>query len=307
MPFTTAKAQLQNLQAIVEELDADVFIYSGDVSPQNTDYLIKKIKSLTSHKPNLALVLTTYGGSPDAAFRLVRFLQRNYEKITLLVFGYCKSAGTMVAIGANEIVLSDFGELGPLDIQVTKEGDIRRESSLNIQQSLAVLRQEAPQIFQECLLGIIDLDPEKFIPLKDAERIAAKMAIGLLKPIADQIDPNRLGELSRHTEIVMEYGKRLCPNRQAALDRLIADYPSHDFVIDYEEAHKLLGNAVRLPNPAEARLEAFLMEFAEDVVREPLKSHVVSLAELLEGEMPPELPNEEDEMFFAPPAEPGRA
>jgi hypothetical protein len=307
MPFTTAKAPLEHLQTILQALNADVFIYSGDITPENTDYLIKKIKQRPNRKTHLALVLTTYGGSPDAAYRLSKFLQKTYEKITLLVFGYCKSAGTMIAIGAHEIVMSDFGELGPLDIQVTKEGDLRRESSLNIQQSLAVLRQEAPQMFQECLIGIIDVDPEKFIPLKDAEEVAATMAIGLLKPIADQIDPTRLGELSRHTEIVMEYGKRLNPERHEAVDRLISDYPSHEFVIDYDEARKLLGDVVRLPNESETQLEAFLMEFAYEVVREPIQSHIVSLDELIRGELPPELPTEDDEMMFVPPAEPERA
>ncbi len=303
----TAQARLESLRKVVAALDADVFLFSSDVLPESVDHLIQKIKRRAPRHRNVALILTTYGGSPDAAFRLSKFLQKAYEKITLLVFGYCKSAGTMVAIAANEIVMSDYGELGPLDIQVIKEGDLRRESSLNIQQSLMVLREEAPRIFQECLVGIIDVDPEKFIPLKDAEDVAAKMTIGLLKPIAGQIDPTRLGELARHTEIVMEYGKRLNPDRQAAIERLISDYPSHDFVIDFDEAQKLFGQAVRLPNPVEVQLETFLIEFAYNTVRAPLQPHIVSLDELLQGEVAgdDEPPLTEDaEMQFIPPAEP---
>lgn len=301
-----AQAQLENLRKVIEALDADVFVFSGDVLSENVDHLLQKIKQRAPRHRHVALILTTYGGSPDAAFRLAKFLQKTYEKLTLLVFGYCKSAGTMVAIAAHEIVISDYGELGPLDIQVTKEGDLRRESSLNIQQSLRVLREEAPRIFQECLVGVIDVDPEKFIPLKDAEDVAAMMAIGLLNPIAGQIDPTRLGELARHTEIVMEYGKRLNPEREAAIERLIDDYPSHDFVIDFDEAHKLFGSVVRLPNQVEQQLETFLLEFAYNTVRVPLQPHIVSLDELLQGEVSFDATQltEDEEMRFIPPAEP---
>ena len=50
--------------------------------------------------------------------------QRSYKKFIVLVSGYCKSAGTLVACGAHELVFSDAGEIGPIDIQMEKKDDL---------------------------------------------------------------------------------------------------------------------------------------------------------------------------------------
>jgi len=42
----------------------------------------------------------------------------------LYVFGYCKSAGTLVAVAADQIVMSEFGQFGPLDVQLSDKNEI---------------------------------------------------------------------------------------------------------------------------------------------------------------------------------------
>jgi ClpP class serine protease len=44
-----------------------------------------------------------------------------------------------MALGANEIVMSDFGEFGPLDVQIYKTDEFARSSGLDIHQSLHVI------------------------------------------------------------------------------------------------------------------------------------------------------------------------
>lgn len=271
--------QIQNyLQEVSQDLDSDIFVFSADITQSNVDFFIKEIRNFPKLKSNIVLILTTFGGDPDAAFRMAKFVKKNYKNFILFIFGYCKSAGTLLAIAANKIVMSDFGELGPLDIQVPKEGDLRRESGLNIQQSLKVIREEAPKIYSQCLFDILDLDPEReTIPLKVVENLAVSIAIGLLKPISGQIDPARLGELDRQTRIAMEYGYRLNPNREKIIKRLTSDYPSHSFVIDYDEAQELFGDCVRKPTGAEYNLEKYIF----DVVRQPV-DFIGSIEKLLE-------------------------
>lgn len=72
----------------------------------------------------MLFMLVTTGGDADAAYRLATTLQNHYETITCYVTGYCKSAGTLVAIGAHSLVMSDCGELGPVDVQLYKEDEI---------------------------------------------------------------------------------------------------------------------------------------------------------------------------------------
>lgn len=199
--------------------------------------------------------LTTYGGDPHAAFRVARCLRQRYKQVRLAVPSYCKSAGTLIAIGADVIALGDNGELGPLDVQVTKPTDVmERGSGLDYMQALQVAltyAQQAFNTFMEVRRGGIRL------PTKQAAELATNMAVGIAAPLYAQIDPNRIGEMQRAIQIAREYGVRLDvkPKNliQGALDKLVAEYPSHSFVIDREEA-KTLFNRVEPMTPLEVQL-----------------------------------------------------
>ena len=103
----------------------------------------------------IGLILTTGGGVPDAAFMLARFLKRQYNnQLTFYIFGVCKSAGTLLALAANKIVMSDFGELGPLDLQSVKEGEFRLESTLIPRQAIKSLAEQACVMYEICLPGV---------------------------------------------------------------------------------------------------------------------------------------------------------
>lgn len=63
-----------------------------------------------------------------------------YERFTLFVSGLCKSAGTLVAVGAHELIMSDYGELGPLDVQMPKQDAVwEMQSGLTVMSTLNTL------------------------------------------------------------------------------------------------------------------------------------------------------------------------
>ncbi|HVA57603.1 MAG TPA: hypothetical protein VNF92_06925 [Gemmatimonadaceae bacterium] len=69
---------------------------------------------------NIDLLLHTGGGDIDAAEKLVTLL-RNWVgngRLRVIVPDFAKSAGTLMAIGADCIVMSDTSELGPIDPQI---------------------------------------------------------------------------------------------------------------------------------------------------------------------------------------------
>ena len=95
---------------VAHELDADIIIYNGPLErPADTALIDACIAR--RRRTNALLILVTSGGNADSAYRIARCLQRKYEKFVLYVSGYCKSAGTLVALGAHEMVISDHGEL----------------------------------------------------------------------------------------------------------------------------------------------------------------------------------------------------
>jgi hypothetical protein len=240
----------QELADHINAADCDIYIYSGDITPGGADTLISKIVERNPRRANCALVLTTYGGNPDGAYRIARTLKRIYGGFTAYIFGSCKSAGTLIAIGAAEIVMTDFGELGPLDIQMPRVDELDSESGLVYSQALNALKEHAFNFFEDTYLRIKN-NSGGAISTKTASAIATELSTGLISPLAAQIDPLKVGAATRALEITYAYGERLTDNMNA-LNKLINGYPSHGFVIDYEEARDLLGNVRPLAPDEEA-------------------------------------------------------
>jgi hypothetical protein len=245
----------------LDSLDADIFLLSGEINRSVSTDLIELQKNAEQHK-NVILILATPGGDPDAAYKISRYFQFAYEKFILFVFGYCKSAGTLLALGANEIVMSEHGELGPLDVQIRKDDDLFWQSSgLDIFTALQIVNGQSFLAFEDHFLKILNKSGGT-ISTKTSANIAAMMAYNLMTPIMGQIDPMKLGEVQRAINIAFDYGKRLIQKEQISeecVSNLIYGYPSHGFVIDYYEAKTLFPN-VRFRTPVEYDLELALNE-----------------------------------------------
>lgn len=217
--------------------NSDVLFYTGNIN--RTGYRLTQgaIQRRTKRKNTLALVLTTGGGDPHAAYKIARCIARSYPNFAIWITSYCKSAGTLMCLGAKEIVMSDSAEIGPLDMQVRKPEELGEfGSGLDIIQALSFLEAQTSGAFVRTLTNL----REKGLATKIAGEIATSLSNGIYSGILSQIDPLRLGEVSRAMRIGEHYASRLAKwgdNVEAgAIDTLIATYPSHDFVIDREEA-----------------------------------------------------------------------
>ena len=186
-------------------------------------------------------------------------LETHYQRFYLYVFGSCKSAGTLLACGAHEVVLSVRGELGPLDVQLAKRDELfGRASGLDISRSLDFITEQSFRIFEDHFLKLIERS-DGALSTKTASEISKSMCVGLLAPITQQIDPMQLGEIHRAMNVAFEYGRRLDVDEET-LRTLITRYPAHGFVIDLEEA-KSLFREVREPNDLELKLESELAHY----------------------------------------------
>lgn len=247
-------------EAVAASRDADVLCYLGGLW-DGWDDRILKLTMQSQGCDNVLVVLTTFGGSPHVAYRIGRCLQRRYKRIVVLIHDYCKSAGTLLSLAAHELVMESESHLGPLDMQIQDKEEIGEFSSgLTLTQSLTVLRQEAFTCMKETFEKLRWDTPFQFSS-KLAAQVASEMAIGLFKCVYEQLDPMRLGENERAMLIGQLYGERLATDnlKDWALARLIKAYPSHEFVIDGNEAKQLF-NSVTSPTEEEIRLLAALDE-----------------------------------------------
>ena len=245
--------QMAAIRRAATELEADVYYLSGPIS-RDTDRRLRELSERSGGHNRCVLLLTTSGGNPDAAYLIARFLRGVYERVTACVFGYCKSAGTLLALGCHEVAMGLRGELGPLDVQVFEKDELARlGSGLEIVASLNVLTETAFASFERYLVNTIERSGGQ-ISTKTAAEIATNLTVGLVAPISGQIDPIRVGRERRAMEIASAYAERLEISPQA-IARLTTAYPDHGFVIDLTEAKQFLKHARGL-NPSEARLEA---------------------------------------------------
>lgn len=242
----------QDWDALSAHYDADLITYFGPVEYPHDRTLLSLIEGRNKLRKNVILWLATAGGDPHVAYRISRTLQRHYkttltdkpqEKGTFTVFvdTICKSAGTMIVLGSDRLVLSDYAELGPIDPQLRKPDEgAERSSSLTPMQALNALQTTSFELFKYYFRQLRS-NANWNLTTKTASEIAATMTIGLMEPIYSQVDPIRLGEIDRFTKVSQLYGAKLDNGnlKEDAIERLVAGYPSHSFVIDRREAKEL--------------------------------------------------------------------
>ncbi len=245
---------------VAKNLEADVILYNGPIErPAGTQFIDACINR--HRRKNALLILVTPGGEAGPAYRIARCLQSKYERLIIYVSGYCKSAGTIVALGAHELVISDHGELGPLDVQMSKKDELlETQSGLTVMDTLSALKDNALDAFEKFFLDFVRKS-DGAITLKTAAQMAAEMTTGLFTPLYAQVDPLHIGEAGRAMSIAGHYGKRLLNQSgnisPTALDFIMSEYPSHGFVIDRQEAEQLFEN-VREPSDLESLLASKL-------------------------------------------------
>lgn len=245
--------------------NADVMAYLGDVSRPEDDWLFRECKKRRKRK-NIILLLTTRGGDPHVAYRISRCLQEAYKaekprdaspavaptergKFIILVPSKCKSAGTILALGATEIWMTENAEFGPIDVQLRKPDEVgERTSGLTPIQAMGFLENQSLRMFKRHF-SQLRFDQDLLFSTKMATEIATNVAVGLLSPIFSQIDPLRLAEVERSLRISAEYGERLGKEnlKDGALERLIGQYPAHGFVIDRRESEEQIFKNINYP------------------------------------------------------------
>lgn len=244
------KSAIENkIDALAEKMEADIFAYCGGIFSEGYDLLLGEFKNRKLRK-NILFILNTYGGDLNVGYKIARFLQDAYRtysslhnegeqgKFTIFINGPCKSSGTLICLGADAIIMSNQGELGPIDIQLRKLDEVgERTSGLTPIQAVQFLETQSVNLFKSHFINLRFSDNLGF-STKMAAEVAAKLTIGLLAPIYEQIDPIRLAEVHRFVSISAEYGRRLINDNlhEGALEQLLMRYPSHGFIIDRKEA-----------------------------------------------------------------------
>src|SRR5665213_1217506 len=110
-----------------------ISIEYGDLAPIND-----LLSGLTADK--LDLILETPGGSGEVAEDIVRILHSKYKEVAVIVPGWAKSAGTLLTMAADEILMGPSSALGPIDAQLIWQG--KRFSADALLEAFEKIKQE---------------------------------------------------------------------------------------------------------------------------------------------------------------------
>lgn len=171
-------------------------------------------------------LLHTPGGDIDKAEKLVLLLRSKASHVRLIVPESAKSAGTLIACAADEILMSDTSELGPIDPQVYVVTSTGKDLARPAQSFLDGL-----EAIKEDVIKTGSLSPVYF-------------------PLLSDLDPALIDFCHKSIERSKRFATKWLsvsqckgrPRRAAAIAKALCNtkkYQSHGMVIGYEEAKKL--------------------------------------------------------------------
>lgn len=207
-------------------------------------------------QPKLSLILDTYGGQTSASWRLINLLRSFCDELEVIIPTKAMSAGTLMSLGAERIIMTKQAALGPIDPSLSNH----------------VLAPVAPGGFHvpvsaEAVRGYID---------QVKKDVTDPIAIAnVWTHLATQIHPIVLGEIFRLGEQIRSMAKNLIQvqvpdeNTQDKIIQLLcSDSGSHDYTINRRTAAEI-GLNVEKPSAA-----------LYDILKQITKSYTMELKTL---------------------------
>lgn len=92
---------------------------SGGMAGDVVNELIDQIQAIPKEAENIDFLIESLGGDGLTAWQIMSLLRSKFKKITVIIPHSAFSAATMLALGGDEIMIGQYGFLGPIDPQIT--------------------------------------------------------------------------------------------------------------------------------------------------------------------------------------------
>ncbi len=234
---------------------------------QLDEALIKRLRKEVDNIPReLALLIDSPGGYAIDAYRLSVLLRKVSPKYLALVPRYAKSAATLAVLGAGQIMLGSFGELGPLDAWYYDPEKEERISALDEVQALERLHAFSLEAIDSTMILLGKRANKKISTLLP---LSLNYICGLLKPIFEKIDVVHYTRSSRVLLAAEEYAARLLSGKyskkraEEIARHLTEMYPEHGFSINIEEAERIDADLVVVPSEEQDAIMKKIVEYLE--------------------------------------------
>ena len=114
------KARNSRVIAIIHRQEAMRFFgfpIARYIDLEDAEKVLAAIRTTPAEQP-IDVILHTPGGLAIAALQIARALRAHQGRVSVFVPHFAMSGGTLIALGADEIVMSEHAMLGPIDPQI---------------------------------------------------------------------------------------------------------------------------------------------------------------------------------------------
>lgn len=263
MPEKQTKERLDLMRELEAKRGSRVVCYiTGDREPDlgtriGMDvfpFFYEVLARLGGKQPRIDILLYGTGGATMAAWGLVNLFREFCENLNVLIPFKAHSTATLIALGANEIVMTRTGQLSPVDPTIT--------SPFN-----PVVPNQAPGAAPEFLpVSVEDVNGFMELVRKEAGSAAENHMIDVIKLLANDVRPLALGSVYRAKEQIrmlarkllsFHMGEKQSEKIEAIVAALTRELYSHDYVISRREAKDFLNLQV---SDCPDHLESLIMD-----------------------------------------------
>lgn len=223
-------------------------------------FLYDQLRSL-GKTDNLDLFLYTRGGQTDSVWPLVSIFREYARKqFTVLVPFRAHSAGTLICLGADKIIMGEVAELSPVDPTTGNQFNPVDEIDKRTRRGISV----------EDVTSYIELAKDSKVGLEHPDHI-----LEVFKRLSEEVHPIALGNVNRvHIQIRILASKLLKihlreDGEEARVERIVDQLTkslySHAHALNREEAKDILGDDLVVEATAEEqkRLWQLYEEYAQ--------------------------------------------
>jgi len=132
----------KHIEILESKLNADVMAIMSQIVPGLEHRVRYAIELKRQRRPELAIILDTTGGVVEVVERIVETIRHHYSEATFIVPDRAMSAGTVLVMSGDRIMMDYFSCLGPIDPQIQKE-DGRLVPALSYLNQFERLRERA--------------------------------------------------------------------------------------------------------------------------------------------------------------------
>lgn len=263
MPRAQRKKQIEELESlrgrrVISYVTGDRQPNLGAQIAPDVFPLVHNLLAGTDHAASLDLFIYSTGGMTMAAWGLMNILREFADSISVLIPYRALSTATLIALGANEIVMSRLGQLSPVDPSVnTPFNPPASQAGLFLPVSVEDVR------------GFLDLAREE-VGLKDMQSLASVFSL-----LAADVKPMALGNVYREKEQIKLLTEKLLrlhipDSSKERIGPIVETFTrklfSHDYLIGRREAKDILGPEVVDASPeVEKAMMGLFDSYASDL------------------------------------------